>query len=349
MSRVKLILLSLLAVVALSAVASASASAATCYQVAVAGTGNMDGTANCTTNVGPTANNYILATALAKQLKKGEWCAEVAAGTGQFKDNLCTSAVAPKNFVKVLVPEYEFYRCKKVAAGTGRYTTKECKTTGAPEEWEWKNFAAGETAVASGTSGVSKLESELGGLKTVIECGEDEFSGEVEPAGANKGKVTFKLCKLYEVKTTGSTAPLNRTKVELCTVPNITFNFTSKLVRGQGLGPAPGGPEWGPELEFNGTLANEVFVEVELGAGCPGLLKEAKEPAKQHEVEVREGVTSVHYKGQVCSLPEAAVGKLEHEIVCTSSGSHLTFAGKPAYFFSTDKVHLAGMEFWAAE
>jgi hypothetical protein len=194
------------------------------------------------------------------------------------------------------------------------------------------------TAVkATGTSGASKLEGEVAGVKIIIECKKDTFTGEIEKEGKSKGEITFSECSLFEDTSHVKTA------LTKCTVANITFKFTDKLVRGQGLGPET----WGPEDEFNSTGAEEVFVEIKItGSECAlkGTYK-----AKQHEVSIKQGTEEVKYKGQVCALPEAGVGKVEHEIVCTSSGSHLEFNGKPAYFFSTDTVKLESGASWAAE
>jgi len=200
---------------------------------------------------------------------------------------------------------------------------------------EYQYFPA--PAKVTGTSGISKLEGEVAGVKTIIECKKDTFTGELEEKGKSKGEITFSECSLFEDTSHVKTA------LTKCTVPNIVFKFTDKLVRGQGLGPT----EWGPEDEFNSTLAEEVFVEIKItGSECAlkGTYK-----AKQHEVGVKEGTEEVKYKGQVCALPEAGVEEVEHEIVCTSSGSHLMFNGKPAYFFSTDKVKLESGAKWAAE
>jgi hypothetical protein len=328
MSRIRLILLSVVALCAVSASASASASAATCYQVAKAGTGNLDN--SCVTNEGPTKNNYIAVTKLENKLKKGEWCAKVeVAKTGNYKNAACTEKVAEQEFIKVLVPEYQFYTCKKLGAGNKFPSQEACEKSGSESggEWEWSPIAAGEEFAVEGMSGVSILEAEIAGLKTEILCEIDKVTGALEAEGKNKGEITFEGCALYEVKNS------NHELHEICTVEVEKFTFTSQLVRGEALGPE----HWGPEVEFNGTLENGVFVNIKLGEAC-GLLK-GTYPAKQHEVDVIEGGTSVNYTGQVCSLPQAADADLApHLIVCTSKGSHLTFANKPAYFFSTDEI-----------
>ena len=105
MSRIRLLIASSLAVLAVGVVAASSASAVAgkiCVQTAVAGKGNMD--SSCNSNVGGTKNNYILITKLGTKIAHGEWCAKAeTAGTGEFEANTCTG-VAGTNFIKVLPP-----------------------------------------------------------------------------------------------------------------------------------------------------------------------------------------------------------------------------------------------------
>ncbi len=234
-----------------------------------------------------------------------------------------------------------FWICKE-KAGVGeeppiKYDEHHCNTKEKElklRKWEWKPVEGAEVFKVEGTSGVSKLESEVAGLKILIECKKDTFKGEIEAAGKNKGEVTFSECSLFEV------TKYVKVALTACTVPNIVFKFTTQLVTGQGAGPAT----WGPEDEFNSTEAEETFVTIKIEGTCAlkGTYK-----AKQAEVEIKPAAQK--FKGQVCAMPEAGVGKLEHEIVCTSSGSHITFGGKPAYFTSTDLVKLENGWWWGAE
>lgn len=227
-----------------------------------------------------------------------------------------------------------YWVCKEGAASEPpvKYDNHECNTQVKPlaeRKWEWLEVKGTEKFSVEGESAASKLEGEVAGLKTIVECKKDKFKGEIEKEGKSKGEITFETCEFFEVKNHVKTAVAN------CTVPPITFKFIDALVQGQGLGPAT----WGPEDQFN-PETGETFVEIKIeGASC--VLKGTYK-ATQHEVAISEGTTTVKYKGQVCALPEAGVGKVVHEIVCTSTGSHLTFNGKAAYFFSTDPVHLVG-------
>ena len=104
MSQKRFSLLSLpvvLAALAISAV-GATAASATCYKVAVAGTGNWENS-TCTTR--GTTKAFIKVSKLETQLKPGEWCAKVEeVGTGTFSDNKCTNTVGAKEYIKVLLP-----------------------------------------------------------------------------------------------------------------------------------------------------------------------------------------------------------------------------------------------------
>ncbi len=107
MSRIRLVMLSLLAVCAVGAIASVSASAAPpyiCLKTAVASAGKFD--SSCVTNAGPTANQYIKVKELVKRLGAGEWCGKVfTVNSGEFEANTCTGVAGTKEYIKVLAPE----------------------------------------------------------------------------------------------------------------------------------------------------------------------------------------------------------------------------------------------------
>lgn len=204
MSRMRLTLLSLLAVFAVSAVTSASASA-TCNKVAVAGTGTFSNNA-CTVVGGP--KEYIKISRYEKELKAGEWCAKVAtAGTGTYEDNACTKAKSGGEYIKVLATPRIFRDCADTGVGNtaggftnagcttaaptggryarsrfifghktelclyvgennGKYSTGECNKEEMPKAFEW--FDPGVTVTVTGTN--YTLEGELSGVKTKIKC-----------------------------------------------------------------------------------------------------------------------------------------------------------------------------------
>jgi hypothetical protein len=112
-NRLRLLLVSMMAVFAISAVASASASAATCYKVAVPKTGNFE-KMNATTGKCEKAvvEGEYVETKKVTDLNngKGELCAEVAAGTGTFETLATCEAGKPPakgNFIRVLENEGE--------------------------------------------------------------------------------------------------------------------------------------------------------------------------------------------------------------------------------------------------
>jgi len=117
-NRFRVLLVSVLAVFAVSAVASASASAE-CLRVAPGETGNRDST--CATNVGASQNLWINGT-VEKEFSPGVECAKTAeAGVGKYTSNSCATEGAPKNFIKVLSPpageKYEFLKGGASIAG----------------------------------------------------------------------------------------------------------------------------------------------------------------------------------------------------------------------------------------
>ncbi len=162
----------------------------------------------------------------------------------------------------------------------------------------------------TGTSGVSKLESEVLGLKIIIECVKDTFTGTFEAGGASKGEVKFKECSVIN--------PETKEPVKHCSVHEpIEFKFRDQLL-------SPG-DEFKP---FSGTTFVEITFE---GEKC----------AIKGTYKV-EGT-------QTCNLPNETVLQEEHEIECLPAGSGLTFAGKPAHFTSTEKVKLESGGNWAME
>ena len=168
MTRMRMIILSLLAVFAISAIASGSASAA-CYQVATAGTGEFESPL-CAGVAG--TKEYVKVSKLEKELVYGEWCAKVeVAGAGTFEDNKCTVADKTNEFIKVL---------------TGPPLR--------PTFWHFGAPVGGAGLPAEAKSGVSRLwATEVG---VVVVCKEDTASAiTLEPAGKDKAtEVAYRGC-----------------------------------------------------------------------------------------------------------------------------------------------------------
>ncbi|MGH2902123.1 MAG: hypothetical protein ACRDK7_00795 [Solirubrobacteraceae bacterium] len=124
MTRIRLILLTSLAVLAVGAVASASALAvppAGCYKVAEAGTGTFE-KSTCSGAAG--TKEYIKVSKFETKLKAGEWCAKTeTAGAGNYTTGACTTIKTGENFIKVLVPEW-------AANGVAVTTAKEVESSG---------------------------------------------------------------------------------------------------------------------------------------------------------------------------------------------------------------------------
>jgi len=137
--QIRILLISLLVVFAISAGASASSASATCYRVVVAGTGHWE---KNTCSSGTATKNYVEVETLETAIKVGEWCAKVKAGEpSTYENNTCTTTkTGTGEYTKVYVPE-----CfRVVTAGTGTFAKPSCEG------------AAGTEYIR-----VSKLETEL--------------------------------------------------------------------------------------------------------------------------------------------------------------------------------------------
>jgi hypothetical protein len=230
-----------------------------------------------------------------------------------------------------------YFVCKE--GGTEKYTEHLCTTKGETGKWSWIEMKGSETAKVEGTSGTSKLEGEVANIKVVIECKKDTFTGEIGEKSFSrgpdgKGEYTFSECGISEI---GKTSRAD-TLLTHCTIPSIVFKVTDKVITGQG---------YGTEEEFNSKSGvEELFTTVKIeGASCILEGQYKLEDPEGSEVEIGAQISV----GQVCALPEADIGKVEHEIVCPQSGSHLTFDAKPASLSSTEKVKLTSGASWAVE
>jgi hypothetical protein len=160
----------------------------------------------------------------------------------------------------------------------------------------------------AGLSGLSLLAATVGGTEVKIHCKKDDFSGELELLGKNKGEILFLECKLVKPTTCTLTATEET---------DIHVNVLSQLVGAAGA----------PEVNFAGAGAGEKFVEITLtGASCPeGLSK---------TFEVTGNYT--------CELPKGEESLVEHEVVCKKMvGLKLKFGANEATFSSTANIHLA--------
>jgi hypothetical protein len=177
-----------------------------CYKVAEPGKGNLD--SSCNIDTGTTKNEYVEVLKLETQLRSGEWCAKVeVAGSGTFEKNTCTGAAGTKEYIKVLVPEFE--HCIKTTAKTDEYPTKEAcvkneKKGEEPREWDRVSVATGSKIKFTDIEKESHL---YGPKKVIVTCKEDTSTGEITGATTTAGDtVTFTGCTAKEGEKVGCSA-----------------------------------------------------------------------------------------------------------------------------------------------
>jgi hypothetical protein len=227
---------------------------------------------------------------------------------------------------------HAFVVCRE--GGTTKYQNNLCAKKVETGKFSFLPVEGAEKYKVEDTSSTIKLEGEFfgGELKTIMEC-KLVFSGEIVAGGIGKGEDTLSECKLYELTKERKENLL--TGVD-CTIPNTLFNVEDKVVTGQGSG---------PEEEINSTGGEKTFAQIDVSGGsCP--LRGDYE-LKESEVEILPSKQIA--AGMVCSLPEAGVGKVEHEIVCSGTGSHLRMSGVAASFVTTETVKLSDGASWAVE
>jgi hypothetical protein len=109
--------------------------------------------------------------------------------------------------------------CKKVAAGTGKFAEGECKTLGGTGEWEATKMTA--ILEIEGTSGVSKLKTEIGSTAVTIVCNKDKVAGTVEDPGNSEATITYEECSIENAST--------------CKVANIKAEVLDRLIEKGGV------------------------------------------------------------------------------------------------------------------
>lgn len=190
-NRLRLLLLSMMAVFAISAVASASASAAaTCYPVAVPGTGNYATSEKCEKKEKSTPAEWVMIEKLENEIKPGEWCAKVKAGEpSTYEDNKCTKAKVGGGFIKVKVSQDIWQVCQK--GGTEKWSEHKCNAGKGTGEWSWLPIEAGKSFEVTSGGGVFTLTA----AGKTITCQTVEDTGTIESGGKDKAStITFKTC-----------------------------------------------------------------------------------------------------------------------------------------------------------
>jgi hypothetical protein len=336
MSRIRLILMSLLAVFAVSAVASAAASAAvpTCYKVAVAKTGRFETKKTCENETPVVAEGEWIDTArLTKHLAGTEWCAEVfAKETGTYEDAGCATAKAKGNFIKVTVePKLIWEVCERGSnAEKAKFSNHKCNShEGGTEGWEWKKLESGNAWNISSLGGEQLLKGKLGTATIEIKCAEVENAGAIEGGspGIDKAEVIYHGCEIVGAPTCGVKSPGKISGV-------ISLNVKTTLVE------IAAGVEGDKFEPASGT----VFVELELGK---------TENSESHTFEEKCGLlpeTAQKVEGATVGLAEnGAEGNLCEKLNFTNpaqAGSTLEFGKKEALYVGITEVTMENL--WSA-
>ena len=200
-----------------------------CEKVAEKETGRFRTEAACLEGAPVVAKTeWIEVEKLETEIKPGEWCAKVkVAKTGNWEEQQCTETLAESEFIKVKIPT--FWICRE--GGTEKYENHLCAKK--IETGKWSFLPVEKFYKFTGTSGVSKLETTIAKLRSIIECKKDKITGELGPRGeTRKVVITYEECKLFTV------SKYVKTEQTTCEVPNIKTNeLTDELIDGSGAGP----------------------------------------------------------------------------------------------------------------
>jgi hypothetical protein len=215
---------------------------------------------------------------------------------------------------------HEFFVCRE--GGTEKYETSVCAKKIETGKFSFLPVEGTKTYAVEGTNnGVIKLENAVTGNnpRASFECKKSQFNGTIEKEGKSKDDtLILQECALY------LTQSHRRTRTS-CVVPNIETN----PLKGELLTTTGSGPEDKLKAESGSTL---FMITIN---SCT--------------FEGRYELTGE----QSCSLPEGAVGKQEHEIVCSPTGSSLVFVAfgaGPAKLIMDTTVKLAEVTAaWGAE
>lgn len=199
-----------------------------------------------------------------------------------------------------------------------KFDNKECNSHNQViQEWGWWRLEEGRKVKVIGSSGVSKLQSELDGVALTIECKKDKFSGTLDEVDKNSGTViTYEECAL-----TGGFA----TKCEVSstlTTDNLKGELTS-----------------GTRIENTFEPEGSAFIEIEIKA------KSGKTCAIAATYPIKGSQTCEIDKDNA----EAEEGKEEHEIICKTSGSNLKLGPESATYEGSATVKPEGGEYWKVE
>ena len=195
--------------------------------------------------------------------------------------------------------------CANVGAGNGTYKDSHCNTLGGVKEFEWVPIA--NETLTLGESGLTTLKTKISGLEIDAACTKSKSTGHIRSNGLGVGETNLEGCQLYETKS----------GTLICAIPNIVTRTHGELV----------GSLATPEGKAT-PAAGEDFTTVSL-AGCPKTFPK-----------------SVEIKGLIiCQLPEATVGKEEHEGSCTEADKGLTLGKEEAFLIGKGEGWLQSRHF----
>jgi hypothetical protein len=168
-------------------------------------------------------------------------------------------------------------------------------------------------AVALGESGLSLLQSKVGGAEVKLHCTHDLFNATLQALGLATGEIDFLGCTVEKPAGQGCTVGEGANKL----IPAVFhLQLSSGLMPGTGLATGTKG-------------ASEEFTSLTIGgAGC--------------SVANTYTVTGL----QTLTFPSGESALVEHEIVATKPNSKLKLGIERATFSSTAKVHLASGASW---
>jgi len=175
--------------------------------------------------------------------------------------------------------------------------------------FEQPSKALGNEKMATSV-GVAQLQSEISGVKILIECAENSAEGEIEAAGKSKGSIKIKKCSLSSIsegkKTNLAASCPIKEPLEFKVLGQLITQTKAGVVAAE-IKPAEG----------------KIFVEQAIGGAACVITGGAESKFKA------EGT-------YVASLgDQAEEDATEHEAVTTEAGSSLTFGGKPAAVTTT--------------
>jgi hypothetical protein len=173
---------------------------ATCFMVAVAGTGNYSSSEKCEKKEASSPKEWVMIEKLENEVSPGIWCAKAKTGEpSTFKDNKCTEAeTSTGKFIKVVVSQDIWQVCQEVA-GEGKeppvkFDEHKCNTKTKElklRKWSWLPIATGASFSVTSSGGVFTLTA----AGKTITCQTVEDTGTIESGGKDKAStITFKSC-----------------------------------------------------------------------------------------------------------------------------------------------------------